>query len=100
LTERISKESDRKHLISRYFALNGNPRPSVSEACNMYALRTYFYYFKQYKNELIYSKCINFMTDVWGCDKSLFYYQPRTQDLSLGKTLAAAGHVPYQKFSA
>jgi hypothetical protein len=27
-------------------------------------------------------------------------YQPRTQDLSLGKTLAAAGHVPHQKFSA
>ena len=26
--------------------------------------------------------------------------QPRTQDLSLGKTLAAAGHVPHQKFSA
>jgi hypothetical protein len=26
--------------------------------------------------------------------------QPRTQDLSLGKTLAAAGHVPRQKFSA
>jgi hypothetical protein len=25
--------------------------------------------------------------------------QPRTQDLSLGKTLAAAGHVPHQKFS-
>jgi hypothetical protein len=23
--------------------------------------------------------------------------QPRTQDLSLGKTLAAAGHVPHQK---
>jgi hypothetical protein len=26
--------------------------------------------------------------------------QPRTQDLSLGKTLAAAGHVPHQKFNA
>jgi hypothetical protein len=26
--------------------------------------------------------------------------QPRTQDLSLGKTLAAAGHVLHQKFSA
>jgi hypothetical protein len=26
--------------------------------------------------------------------------QPRTHDLSLGKTLAAAGHVPHQKFSA
>ena len=26
--------------------------------------------------------------------------QPRSQDLSLGKTLAAAGHVPHQKFSA
>ena len=26
--------------------------------------------------------------------------QPRTQDLSLGKTLAAAGHVPHQIFSA
>ena len=26
--------------------------------------------------------------------------QPRTQDLSLGKTLAAAGHVPHQKFRA
>ena len=26
--------------------------------------------------------------------------QPRTQDLSLGKTLAAAGQVPHQKFSA
>ena len=26
--------------------------------------------------------------------------QPRTHDLSLGKTLAAAGHVPRQKFSA
>jgi hypothetical protein len=26
--------------------------------------------------------------------------QPRTQDLSLGKTLAAAGHVPRPKFSA
>jgi hypothetical protein len=26
--------------------------------------------------------------------------QPRTQHLSLGKTLAAAGHVPHQKFSA
>jgi hypothetical protein len=25
--------------------------------------------------------------------------QPRTQDLSLGKTLAAAGHVPRPKFS-
>jgi hypothetical protein len=25
--------------------------------------------------------------------------QPRTQDLSLGKTLAAAGHVPCPKFS-
>jgi hypothetical protein len=28
------------------------------------------------------------------------YKQPRTQDISLGKTLAAAGHVPHQKFSA
>jgi hypothetical protein len=28
------------------------------------------------------------------------YQQPRTQDLSLGKTLAAAGHVPRPKFSA
>ena len=28
------------------------------------------------------------------------HQQPRTQDLSLGKTLAAAGHVPHQKFSA
>jgi hypothetical protein len=28
------------------------------------------------------------------------HLQPRTQDLSLGKTLAAAGHVPHQKFSA
>jgi hypothetical protein len=27
-------------------------------------------------------------------------HQPRTQDLSLGKTLAADGHVPHQKFSA
>jgi hypothetical protein len=27
-------------------------------------------------------------------------FQPRTQDLSLGKTLAAAGHVPHQKFNA
>ena len=27
-------------------------------------------------------------------------YQPRTQDLSLGKTLAVAGHVSHQKFSA
>ena len=26
--------------------------------------------------------------------------QPRTQDLSLGKTLAGAGHVPHQKCSA
>jgi hypothetical protein len=26
--------------------------------------------------------------------------QPRTQVLSLGKTLAAAGHVPHQKLSA
>jgi hypothetical protein len=26
--------------------------------------------------------------------------QPRTQDLSLGKTLAATGHVPRPKFSA
>jgi hypothetical protein len=26
--------------------------------------------------------------------------QLRTQDLSLGKTLAAAGHVPHQKFNA
>ena len=31
---------------------------------------------------------------------SLYNCQPRTQDLSLGKTLAAAGHVPHQKFSA
>ena len=27
-------------------------------------------------------------------------WQPRTQDLSLGKTMAAAGHVPRPKFSA
>ena len=27
-------------------------------------------------------------------------WQPRTQDLSLGKTLAVAGHVPRPKFSA
>jgi hypothetical protein len=25
--------------------------------------------------------------------------QPRSQDLSMGKTLAAAGHMPRQKFS-
>jgi hypothetical protein len=29
-----------------------------------------------------------------------FNWQPRTQDLSLGKTLAAAGHVPRPIFSA
>ena len=33
-------------------------------------------------------------------DSSQDSSQPRTQDLSLGKTLAAAGHVPHQKFSA
>jgi hypothetical protein len=32
--------------------------------------------------------------------RDLSINQPRTQDLSLGKTLAAAGHVPHQKFSA
>ena len=34
-----------------------------------------------------------FMLLVHGC-------QPRTQDLSFGKTLVAAGHVPCPKFSA
>ena len=33
-------------------------------------------------------------------ETKLAHYQPRTQDLSLGKTLAAAGHVPRPKFSA
>jgi hypothetical protein len=30
----------------------------------------------------------------------VWYTQPRTHDLSLGKTLAAAGHVTHQKFGA
>ena len=55
----------------------------------------------------------NHLVPVFSCEKALNIKkckycktrrprsrQPRTQDLSLGKTLAAAGHVPHQKFSA
>ena len=40
------------------------------------------------------------MSEEWPHQGEEMPRQPRTQDLSLGKTLAAAGHVPRPIFSA